>query len=89
MDFEEWMNSAATMWPLSCYGKKDANGCFPGLIDISPDELRWEAYQANTTNNLSKYIQVLSELSLKQLNVMGKYRKITAEDVQLLVSFNI
>lgn len=87
---EEWINSAATMWPLSCYSHtKEAASCLPGLVDISPDELRWEAYQAKVAGSSNKYLQGLNELSVKQMKMQRQYGHITAEDVRLLVRFTI
>ena len=78
------------MWLLSCYSHtKELAPCLPGLVDISPDEVRWEAYQAKATGSSSKYLQGLSELSEKQMKMQRQYGHITAEDVRLLVRFGI
>ncbi|OXU27056.1 hypothetical protein TSAR_008597 [Trichomalopsis sarcophagae] len=36
-------------WLLSCYGPFKERKCIPGMDDLSPEEVRWEMYQAQKT----------------------------------------
>lgn len=75
------------MWPLSCYGYTKGAPCLPGLVDASMDELRWEAYQANVSGNLAKYLQNLNELWEKQMSVQRQFSNITEDDVRTMVRY--
>ena len=74
------------LWPLSCYAYHKETPCLPGFSDISPEELRWEAYQAKTKNTSEQYLQQIRGLSDKHLKTLNMYARTTADDVENLVS---
>ena len=84
---EEW--SKSSMWPLSCYAYSGKVPCLPGLMDVSPDELRWEAYQAESSGNSQHYLGILSQLSDARLKKMHDYSNLTRDDVKDMVSEDI
>lgn len=46
-------------WLLSCFGPFKERKCLPGMEDFSPEEVRWEMYQAQkngTTDQIVLYI---------------------------------
>lgn len=71
-DAEEW--DASGMWPYSCYRPNRAQGDVPGLQDLSPEELRLEAYLAEKENRFDAYKSAISAsaLSLKSKREMLK-----------------
>ena len=77
------------MWPLSCYAYSGKVPCLPGLMDVSPDELRWEAYQAESSGNSQHYLGILSQLSDARLKKMHDYSNLTRDDVKDMVSEDI
>ena len=74
------------MWPLSCYSYGKECPCLPGLIDVSPEEVRLAAYLARSSGTWSAFVHNLEELGKNQISVQLKYGTITAEQVQKLVS---
>ncbi|XP_013779645.1 nucleoporin-like protein 2 isoform X1 [Limulus polyphemus] len=48
-------------WPFSCYGHLKKQGCFPGFLDISPEELRWTAYYAQREGNTQSYLHLVKQ----------------------------
>ncbi|CAB4017399.1 Hypothetical predicted protein, partial [Paramuricea clavata] len=62
-DMSEWHESG--QWPLSCYAPFVNEPCFDGLMDVSPEEMRSEAYKANSGGNAAKYAQSLQQTMLK------------------------
>ncbi|XP_022247450.1 nucleoporin-like protein 2 isoform X2 [Limulus polyphemus] len=71
-------------WPFSCYGHLKKQGCFPGFLDISPEELRWTAYYAQREGNTQSY-ESLDEGSSE--NQQLKLFQVTGEISQF--GFNI
>ncbi|XP_029206276.2 LOW QUALITY PROTEIN: nucleoporin NUP42-like [Acropora millepora] len=59
-DMEIWQKSK--QWPLSCYTYTKEEPSFPGLLDFSPEEIRLEAYTANSKGNANAYEQGLKQL---------------------------
>lgn len=43
-------------WLLSCYGPFKEKKCIPGMEDVSPEEVRWEMYQAQKTNTVNQVV---------------------------------
>ncbi|XP_063990221.1 nuclear pore complex protein DDB_G0274915-like isoform X2 [Diachasmimorpha longicaudata] len=41
-------------WLLSCFGPFKEQGCIPGMEDVSPEEVRWEIYQAQKNGNVEQ-----------------------------------
>ena len=79
-DMEDWV-----MWPLSCYAHSKEVPCLPGFVDISPEELRFAAYTANSLGNSAAFLQGIEELLMKQRNMKQLYSNITSEEVRRLV----
>lgn len=57
-DAEEW--DASGMWPYSSYRPARSQGDVPGLQDVSPEELRLEAYLAQKENRFEEYKGAIS-----------------------------
>ncbi|KFM64849.1 Nucleoporin-like protein 2, partial [Stegodyphus mimosarum] len=47
-------------WPFSCYFPFPDKPGFPGFTDISPEELRYEAYKAKENNSFDSYVQTVA-----------------------------
>jgi len=80
----EWRSSSA--WPLSCYAYKKEGECLPNFTELSPEELRWGAYQANKAGSPDTYMQTVRNLIETQMKVWQQYSNITDEDVSQMVS---
>ena len=52
---KDWSESG--QWPLSCYAPFVNEPCLEGLHDISPEEMRCEAYKANTADEYEQALQ--------------------------------
>ncbi|KAF4517498.1 hypothetical protein B566_EDAN004537 [Ephemera danica] len=46
---------AGQQWPFSCFSPLKDEHLIPGMDDLSPEELRLEAYEAQNKNNLDGY----------------------------------
>ena len=78
----EW-KAAAHMWPLSCYG---FNGrCLPDLKDISPEELRWEAYVGKHMGKVQAYIQAERVFVDTQRSIQSRYEDLSVDDAAVFV----
>jgi nucleoporin-like protein 2 len=44
-------------WLLSCYGPFKERKCIPGMDDVSPNEVRWEMYQAQKNGTADQIVQ--------------------------------
>jgi hypothetical protein len=73
------------MWPFSCYGYLNEIPCVPGLIEVSAEELRWQAYAAKAEGTSSAFLQKMEELETRQAGVKQQYINITPEEVANLV----
>ena len=80
---EEWQTSC--MWPLSCYGNWEHIPYLPGLVDVSPEEMRFEAYKAESSGTSSSYLKSITDLNSQQATLKQKYSDLTIEDVKELV----
>ncbi|PIK43341.1 putative nucleoporin-like protein 2 [Apostichopus japonicus] len=72
-DAEEW--DVSKMWPYSCYRPSRAQGDVPGLQDLSPEELRLEAYIAAKENRFETYksaVSVSADALKRKLEMMKK-----------------
>ncbi|XP_064597280.1 uncharacterized protein LOC135463776 [Liolophura sinensis] len=69
-DMENWEPSHT--WIFSCYTYYKDGSCLPGMDDISPEELRFEAYEAEKSGNGQLYV-------LKVNNLINKFRQIRTE----------
>ena len=57
----------------------------PGLLDVSPEELRYEAYKAKASGNSANYLQNLNQLGTKQMTVQRHLSSISIDDARSLV----
>ena len=87
LDMEEWNKSS--MWPLSCYAYFRETPCLPGFADVSPEELRWEAYRAKASGNSEHYLKNVSQLNDERLKLMHEFSNLTKDDVRDMVSKSI
>ena len=87
IDMEEWNKSS--IWPLSCYAYSGKTPCLPGFADVSPEELRWEAYRAKASGNSEHYLKNVSQLNDKRLKLMHEFSNLTKDDVRDMVSKSI
>lgn len=46
-------------WLLSCYGPFKEKKCIPGMDDYSPEEIRWEMYQAQKNGTADQVVRYL------------------------------
>ena len=84
-DMEIWAESH--MWPFSCYSCQREGSCLPGLRDVSPEELRWQAYQAKMgSGGEAEYLEILRKLNDVVLGVRGELMRVRASNVGALVS---
>ena len=74
------------MWPLSCYAYFKEMPCLPGLADLSPEELRWEAYRAHSSGNTEHFLKSVSQLNEARLKTMHEFSNLTVDDVKDMVS---
>ena len=81
---DEWNKSS--MWPLSCYAYFKEMPCLPGFTDVSPDELRWEAYRAKATGNSEHFLKNVNQLLEARLKMVHQFSNLTRDDVKDLVS---
>uniref|UniRef100_A0A023F779 Nucleoporin NUP42 n=1 Tax=Triatoma infestans TaxID=30076 RepID=A0A023F779_TRIIF len=50
------------MWPLTCYSLAKSQKNLPGWNDVSMEEVRWEAYQAQINGTTNVYLANIQEL---------------------------
>ncbi|GAB6028172.1 hypothetical protein CHUAL_002378 [Chamberlinius hualienensis] len=50
------------VWPLSCFGPLKIGDNYPGLEDISPEELRWECLQSQLQGNFNGYVHKMQQM---------------------------
>lgn len=73
------------MWSLSCYGYSKEVPCVPGLMEVSPEELRLLAYTASSAGTASAFLQNMEEVMRRQSDTRHQYMNITPEEVSKLV----
>ncbi|CAL1290242.1 unnamed protein product [Larinioides sclopetarius] len=56
-----------SQWPFTCYSPIQERSSFPGFNDVSPEELRYEAYKARENNAFNSYVASV-EKALKNIN---------------------
>lgn len=44
-------------WLLSCFGPLRERPCIPGMEDVSPEEIRWEMYEAQKTGMVEQAVR--------------------------------
>lgn len=57
----------------------------PGLIEVSPEELRLLAYTANSAGTSAAFLQNTEEMKRRQSDTRHQYINITPEEVKKLV----
>ena len=83
-DMEKWKTTS--MWPLSCYGNLHGVPYLPGLVEVSPEEMRFEAYKVNSSETSAEFLRNVEELCSQQAAMISKYSDLTLEDMKELVS---
>lgn len=81
-EFTIWSHSG--YWPLSCFALFGGQSCVPGLIDYSPEELRWFMYQARVTGNLEDCQQYVAGLYEKSKLVKDQLMTPSAQVLEIL-----
>lgn len=76
------------MWLLSSYSYDKVAPCLPGLVEVSPEELRLEDYTARASGIYPAFLQSLEGVREKQRNQILLYANITPEEVKKLVNNN-
>ncbi|XP_049815148.1 nucleoporin NUP42-like [Schistocerca nitens] len=57
-------------WPLSCFAPFKEKPCYPGLDDYSPEEVRWQMYEAVKSGSVDE-----CKRSIQQLHESYKVKK--------------
>lgn len=73
LDMETW--EKGRQWVFSCYAPAKEVHCFPDIDDISPEEMRYEAYASRQSNSSQEYQQKFQAL----LNSYAMKRKALAK----------
>lgn len=55
-------NEKCGQWPLSCFAPIKDRGCYPGIDDYSPEEIRWLTYKALKSGNVEHCKRRIQEL---------------------------
>lgn len=45
-------------WLLSCFAPFKEKPCIPGMEDLSPEEVRWEMYQAQNNGMVDQAVSI-------------------------------
>lgn len=61
----------------------------PGLMEVSPEELRLLVYTANSAGTLSAFLQNMDSVKRRQADARQQYMNITPEEVTKLVRLMI
>ena len=81
------MQESLLMWPLTCYGFKQHIRGLPDLVDVSPEELRLEAYKAESSGSPNDYLKNVDRLVKQQIDLRTRYgSSITEVDIKQMVS---
>ncbi|GIY52498.1 hypothetical protein CDAR_181511 [Caerostris darwini] len=78
-DMSTW--EGGSQWPFSCYSLVPERANFPGFVDLSPEELRCEAYKARENNTYNLHVESV-EKALK--NIKNKRDEMKAPSIQLM-----
>ncbi|CAD6233854.1 GSCOCG00007349001-RA-CDS [Cotesia congregata] len=71
-------------WPLSCFGPFKEQPCIPGFEDISPEEVRWEMYQAEKNNTVEQAKQQFHQLCQDAMSKRNVLKNPTIETAKML-----
>ncbi|KAG8201763.1 hypothetical protein JTE90_012822 [Oedothorax gibbosus] len=69
-------------WPFSCYCPTQGKSAFPGFVDLSPEELRLEAYKARENNTYNSYVESV-EKTLQEMKM--KREQLKEPSIQLMI----
>jgi hypothetical protein len=83
-DMKCWVEG--NIWPLSSYSYAWKTPSLPGLKDYSPEELRWEAYQATASGKLETYKQQVLGLKQEASTWRQRYASITLQETKQLMA---
>ncbi|GIZ03510.1 hypothetical protein CEXT_683601 [Caerostris extrusa] len=78
-DMSTW--EQGSQWQFSCYSLVPEKANFPGFVDLSPEELRCEAYKARENNTYDLHVESV-EKALK--NIKNKRDEMKAPSIQLM-----
>lgn len=56
-------------WLLSCFAPLKDRPCIPGMNDVSPEEVRWEIYQAQKNGMVEQAVSKI--IFIKELNYIN------------------
>lgn len=74
-------------WPLSVFGLSKVGNSFhnyPGLLDLSPEEMRWAAYQYQQQGSMSNYIRGVEQLCKSQQAILQEIQSRSAPAMDIL-----
>ncbi|GBM74301.1 hypothetical protein AVEN_20306-1 [Araneus ventricosus] len=78
-DIKAW--EVGSQWPFTCYSPVQERSSFPGFTDVSPEELRYEAYKARENNTYDSYVESV-EKALQNIN--NRRNQLKNPSVQLM-----
>ncbi len=78
VDMEQW--EKGRQWTFSCYSPAKETACYPGLDDVSPEEMRFEAYAARGANTVEQYSKKVADMTAEYA---GKRRALLAPTEQI------
>lgn len=84
-EMKTWETSK--MWPFSVLGFEKDTPCIPGFEDVSPEELRLEAYEAEKSGNIQLYVQKIEGLVNDLNNKRNELKNPSMTLKQKLISF--
>lgn len=75
------------LWPFSAFGLARTGGTllnYPGLQDVSPEELRWEAYQSQQQGTMNNFIHGVEQLFRSQQAIREEIRNRSTSVMDIL-----
>ncbi|XP_046560954.1 nucleoporin NUP42-like [Haliotis rubra] len=84
-EIEVWLQSK--QWPFSCISPEKDLPCLPDFEDISPEELRFEAYAAIKAGNIQPYVEKVRLLSADYNNKKNHLKNANPSLKQKLMQF--
>ncbi|XP_015907096.1 nucleoporin NUP42 [Parasteatoda tepidariorum] len=76
-DITSW--ELGNQWPFTCYSPLPKKGDLPGFSDISFEELRYEALQAEENNSFNYFVENINKALLDVQNRRSKLKEPTEE----------
>ncbi|XP_067666170.1 nucleoporin NUP42-like [Haliotis asinina] len=84
-EIEVWLQSK--QWPFSCISPEKDLPCLPDFEDISPEELRFEAYAAIKAGNIQPYVEKVRLLLVDYNNKKNHLKNANPSLKQKLIQF--